>query len=170
MTVRTALAAAAIGWLCWGAGELCNAQTPPANLSPDLQEVVRLSQQKMSDEVITNYIRNSGKAYKLGADDIIYLSSQGVSQGVLGVLLQALPPAALRRVKPRRQHKPDPSPRRPPLPGPVPPPLDAPAPTPSPAPAPTPRLPRRRIRPQAWRPPWSWPRPACRTISLPKAL
>ena len=67
-------------------GNVCNAQTPPSKLSPDLQEVVKLSQSHMSDDVIVNYIRNSGKSYKLGADDIIYLSSQGVSQGVISAL------------------------------------------------------------------------------------
>ena len=38
----------------------------------------------MGDDVIVNYIRSSGKAYRLNADDIIYLNSQGVSQGVIG--------------------------------------------------------------------------------------
>jgi hypothetical protein len=42
----------------------------------------------MSDDVITSYIKNSGKTYKLGADDIIYLNSQGVSQAVIAALLQ----------------------------------------------------------------------------------
>ena len=85
---KVALACMAVGWMCWSAGNACNAQTPPSNLSPDLQEVVKLSQEKMSDEVITTYIRNSGKTFKLGADEIIYLNSQGVSQGVISALLQ----------------------------------------------------------------------------------
>ncbi len=87
-TTKVALACVAIGWMCWSVGNVCNAQTPPSNLSPDLQEVVKLSQEKMSDDVITNYIRNSGKSFKLGADEIIYLNSQGVSQGVISALLQ----------------------------------------------------------------------------------
>ena len=87
-TMKVALACVAIGWMCWSAGNTCNAQTPPSNLSPDLQEVVKLSQEKMSDDVITTYIRNSGKTFKLGADEIIYLNSQGVSQGVISALLQ----------------------------------------------------------------------------------
>lgn len=88
MTMKSALACVAVGWMCWSACNLCDAQPSPSNLSPDLQEVVKLSQEKMGDDVITNYIRNSGKSYKLGADEIIYLNSQGVSQGVISVLLQ----------------------------------------------------------------------------------
>ena len=70
---------------------LTRMQTPllnPADLSPDLQEVVKLSQSRMSDDVTVNFIRNSGKAYKVTADDLIYLSSQGVSQRIINVLLQ----------------------------------------------------------------------------------
>jgi hypothetical protein len=64
------------------------AQTPAANVSPDLQEIVTLSRQHMDDSVITNYIISTGKAYKLSADDIIYLNGQGVSQGVISTLLK----------------------------------------------------------------------------------
>jgi hypothetical protein len=47
-TLKIAITSAAIGWLCLSAGNLCNAQTQPttpSGLSPDLQEVVTLSQQ-----------------------------------------------------------------------------------------------------------------------------
>ncbi|HEV2318207.1 MAG TPA: DUF6600 domain-containing protein [Verrucomicrobiae bacterium] len=71
--------------LCLGA--VCKAQTAPADLSPDVQEVLTLSRQHMDDSVITNYIASTGKAYKLSADDIIYLNSQGVSQAVISALL-----------------------------------------------------------------------------------
>ncbi|HWD19006.1 MAG TPA: DUF6600 domain-containing protein [Verrucomicrobiae bacterium] len=69
-----------------------------ANLSPNLQEVIKLTQAHMSDDVIVAYIRNSGAVYSLGADDILYLNSQGVSQPVISELLHtrqnAPPPAA----------------------------------------------------------------------------
>jgi hypothetical protein len=55
----------------------------PYVLSPDLQEILKLFKAGMHDDVITNFISHSGKLYKLRADDIIYLSSQGVSQGVI---------------------------------------------------------------------------------------
>ena len=95
---------AAIGLACLAAGITitCQAQTAPADLSPDVQEVLTLSRQHMDDSVITNYISSTGKAYKLSADDIIYLNSQGVSQPVISALLatanngnsQATAPAA----------------------------------------------------------------------------
>ena len=91
-TVKVAVVCAVIGWICWSAANFCQAQTPPANpsgLSPDLQEVVKLSQSHMGNDVIVNYIKNSGKSYSLSADDLVYLSSQGVSQGVISALQTA---------------------------------------------------------------------------------
>lgn len=67
------------------------AQIAPANLSPELQQVVRLAQQHINDDVIVNYVKNSGKSFKLSADDIIYLNSQGVSQNVINTLQTAVP-------------------------------------------------------------------------------
>ncbi len=87
------LAIAATGWLCWNACGVCRAQTAPANLSPALQEVVKLTQAHMADDVIVAYIKNSGSSYSLSANDILYLNSQGVSQPVISTLLQAKPAA-----------------------------------------------------------------------------
>ncbi|MGH8024096.1 MAG: hypothetical protein ACRED1_10970, partial [Limisphaerales bacterium] len=56
---------------CLGTGAFCQAQSAPADLSPDVQEVLTLSRQHMDDSVITNYIVSTGKTYKLSADDII---------------------------------------------------------------------------------------------------
>jgi hypothetical protein len=106
-------------WAILTAGPACNAQTAPANLSPDLQAVVKLSQAHMTDDVILNFIKNSGKAYNLSADDMLYLNSQGVSQPVVNALLQA------------KSSTPAPAPEPPPSAAPAP----APAPTPAPAPA-----------------------------------
>lgn len=75
---------------------IAQAQTAPANFSPGLQEVLKLTQAHMPEEVVLAYVKNSGQSYNLTADDILYLSSQGVSQGVLTALLQsksALPAA-----------------------------------------------------------------------------
>jgi len=88
-TTKVALACVVIGCMCWSVGNVCNAQTPPSNLSPDLQEVVKLSQSHMGDDVIVNYIKSSGKSYRLSADDIIYLNGQGVSQSVISTLQTA---------------------------------------------------------------------------------
>lgn len=73
---------------CAGMSNVCRAQSAPSDLSPDVQEVLTLSHQHMDDSVITNYIMSTGKSYKLSADDIIYLNSQGVSQPVISALLQ----------------------------------------------------------------------------------
>ena len=92
VNMKVALACGAIGWMCWSVGNVCNAQTPPSNLSSDLQEVVKLSQSHMGDEVIINFIKSSGKSYNLTTNDIIYLNNQGVSQGVIGALQIASSP------------------------------------------------------------------------------
>jgi hypothetical protein len=42
----------------------------------------------MGEEVITNYIKSTGKSYELTADQIIYLKNQGVSSPVLSALIQ----------------------------------------------------------------------------------
>ena len=72
------------------AGRFCYGQVAPTDLSPDVQEVLKLSQQHMDDSFITNYIISTGKLYKLSADDIIYLNNQGVSQGVINTLLETV--------------------------------------------------------------------------------
>jgi hypothetical protein len=89
MKVLSALAVLVVGCLCWNGGTLGNAQSAPATQSPQLQEVVKLTQAKMSDDVIISYIKNSGSSYNLSADDILYLNSQGVSQPVISTLLQS---------------------------------------------------------------------------------
>ena len=105
-------------------GQISQAQTSAANLSPDLQEIVKFAQAHMTDDVILTYIKNSGKVYRLSGDDMIYLSSQGVSQPVISALLQTAGGA--------------PAPAPAPGPGPAPAPIPAPGPAPAPAPAPPP--------------------------------
>ncbi len=65
------------------------AQSAPVALSPQLQEIVRLNRAHLGDDVIRAYIKNSGAPYRLTADDILYLNAQGVSQSVLGALLES---------------------------------------------------------------------------------
>jgi hypothetical protein len=121
------LAAIVMAWVLLAASPAGNAQTTPANLSPDLQEIVKLAQAHMSDDVILSFVKNSGKSYTLSADDMLYLNSQGVSQPVIGALMQtkSAAPAA-------------PAPAVAPAPAPAPAPVYTPAPTPVPAPAYTP--------------------------------
>ncbi|HZM01765.1 MAG TPA: hypothetical protein VFC44_01975, partial [Candidatus Saccharimonadales bacterium] len=92
LKMMSGLAVAIIGWLCWNGAITGRAQSA-SNLSPQLQEVVKLTQAHMSDDVILAYIHNSGAAYSLSADNILYLNNQGVSQPVLSALLQSKPSA-----------------------------------------------------------------------------
>jgi len=87
LKILSGLAIVVIGCLCWNGGTAGRAQSAPANQSPQLQEVVKLTQAKMSDDVILQYVKNSGASYNLSADDILYLNSQGVSQAVISALL-----------------------------------------------------------------------------------
>jgi hypothetical protein len=120
--------AVVMAWALLTAGSASYAQTTPANLSPDLQEIVKFAQAHMTDDVIQAYIKNSGKTYKLSGDDMIYLSSQGVSQAVISALLQTKGAA------------PAPAQSFAPSPAPAPTPAPAYAPGPAPAPAPQPGL------------------------------
>ena len=93
LIVKTIFATGLAACLWSSAGILARAQTPAANppaLSPELQEVAKLSQQHIDDDVIINYVKASGKNYKLSADDIITLNNQGVSQRVI-LTLQTKP-------------------------------------------------------------------------------
>jgi uncharacterized membrane protein YgcG len=73
----------------------------PVPLSYGVSQIVQLSQAKVSDDTIVNYIRNSGSSYGMDASQIIYLKQQGVSDGVINTMLnqprqtaQAAPPPA----------------------------------------------------------------------------
>lgn len=94
LKLLSALAVLVIVWLCLNGGTLGHAQSAPPNLSSQVQEVVKLTQAKMSDDIILAYIKNSGESYNLKADDILYLNSQGVSQPVISALLQSKSSAA----------------------------------------------------------------------------
>jgi hypothetical protein len=89
LKIGVVLAIVIIGWMCLTGASASHAQTIPANLSPGVQEVLKLSAARMSDDIIVAYIKNSGASYRLSADDILYLNSQGVSQPVITALLTA---------------------------------------------------------------------------------
>ncbi len=99
IAVTAALACIALGGADLNLGGVCQAQTaasapqPPPDLPPALNEVVRLARAGLSEEVILAKIRNDGKTYSLTTDQIIYLSSAGISQNVITALLQAGPGA-----------------------------------------------------------------------------
>ncbi len=130
VTVVFAVVCITIAGIFWNASNAFGSDAaPPAHLSPALQEVVKLAQAHLGDDVILAYIRNSGASYTLSADDILYLKGQGVSQNVITTLLQkgsAGTPAAPAGMAP----VPPPPPSQPEMPAPS----AGPAMTPTPAP------------------------------------
>ncbi len=61
-------------------------QTAP-QLSYGVSQIVQLSQAKVGDNTIINYIHNSGSSYGLDADQIVYLKQQGVSDTIINTML-----------------------------------------------------------------------------------
>jgi hypothetical protein len=78
------LAMVAVGCFCAGIG---NAQTPAPSLPPGVQDIVKLSQAGLSEDVILTQVKNAGATYNLNADQLIYLSKSGVSQNVIKALM-----------------------------------------------------------------------------------
>ena len=68
-----------------------NPQTPAVVASPKLpygvDDVLKLSRAQVGDEIILNYIRNSGTIYTLGPQEIVYLRNQGVSDRVINAMI-----------------------------------------------------------------------------------
>jgi hypothetical protein len=61
-------------------------QTAPL-LSYGVNQIIQLSQAKVADDTIVNFIHNSGSSYGLDADQIVYLKQQGVSDTVINTML-----------------------------------------------------------------------------------
>ena len=89
-TVAAAFCAALILG-CWMMGEAANAQIPPADLPPGVQDVVKLTKAGINEDVILAQVKNSGATYNLTTDQLIYLSKSGVSQNVIKALIQSAP-------------------------------------------------------------------------------
>jgi hypothetical protein len=81
--------AAAVALAVLSAGTVGYAQSAADIARQNMEEVVRLTQAKMTDEVLVTYIKTSGKTYSLSSDDLLYLNSRGVSQAVLDAMLVA---------------------------------------------------------------------------------
>ena len=95
LKVLIILVAVLIGWMCFRGQPFRARQTAPATVSPNLQEVIKLTKAHMTDDVILAFIHNSGAAYNLSADDVLYLNGQGVSQPVISALIQSKATAPL---------------------------------------------------------------------------
>ena len=60
---------------------------PPVELPAPVQEVVRLAQTTLGENVLLSYIGTITEPYKLSADQVIYLSDVGISSPVVSALL-----------------------------------------------------------------------------------
>jgi len=83
--IVSTLAASLAATLLLGAG--ANSGFAQTALPPGIQDVVKLSQAGISDEIILSQIKNNQATYNLTADQIILLKSQGVSQPVIKALI-----------------------------------------------------------------------------------
>jgi hypothetical protein len=63
------------------------AQTKPVQLSYGASDVLKLSRAHVSDGTIIAFIQGSETIYNLGADEIVYLRQQGVSDSVIAAML-----------------------------------------------------------------------------------
>ena len=82
---------------------VCRAQTPAPgtpdsqaaamNLPPGASDVLKLSKAGLSEEIILGQVKGMGPV-SLTTDQIIYLSSNGVSQNVIKALIQNAPAAS----------------------------------------------------------------------------
>jgi hypothetical protein len=68
------------------------AQSPlPPNLSPGMDEIIRMAQAHVDQSLILAYILNSNQHYIPTADEILYLSNLGLPQNVISALFKAAP-------------------------------------------------------------------------------
>lgn len=61
--------------------------TPPAGLSPNVSDVIKLAQSGAGDDVVVAFIKGCQSPYHLSADDIVYLKNEGLSSTVLTSML-----------------------------------------------------------------------------------
>jgi len=59
----------------------------PAKLPYGVADVVKLAKAQVSEDVIITYVQNSGTAYNLNPNEIVYLRDQGVSDHVINIML-----------------------------------------------------------------------------------
>jgi len=52
-----------------------------------VDDVLKLSRAQIGDDIIVNYIKNSGTIYNLTSSDIVYLKSSGVSERVINTMI-----------------------------------------------------------------------------------
>jgi hypothetical protein len=60
----------------------------PAKLPYGVADVLKLSRAQVSEQVIATYVQNSGTAYNLNPNEIVYLRDQGVSEHIINIMLE----------------------------------------------------------------------------------
>ncbi len=80
------VAAAGLMMLAWNAPAQ-NSPTAAPKLPCGVSEVVKLAQANINDDTIIAYIKSTGTDYRLGADQMLYLRQQGVSEAVIKAML-----------------------------------------------------------------------------------
>src|ERR1700752_3123438 len=83
----SAVGCVAAGMIFAGMAGVAHAQTATVALPPGVQDVVKLTQAGVSEDIIVTQVKNAGAMYNLSADQIVYLSKAGVSQNVIKLLM-----------------------------------------------------------------------------------
>lgn len=65
------------------------AQQPsePVQLSSGVGDILKMTRAKVSEDVTTAFIKNSGRSYQLSASEIVYLHNEGVTDQVINTML-----------------------------------------------------------------------------------
>src|SRR5512142_578208 len=61
--------------------------TPAPKLPYGVEDVLKLTRAQISDDIVVNYVENSGTVYNLSPADIAYLRNEGVSDRVVNAML-----------------------------------------------------------------------------------
>ncbi len=61
--------------------------TAPVKLPYGVEDVLKLSRAQISEDIIQNYVQNSGTIYNLSPKDVVYLKNEGVSDRVVNTML-----------------------------------------------------------------------------------
>ena len=69
------------------AAPVANSTPAVVKLPYGVDDVLKLARSNISEDIILNYIQNSGTIYNLGPQDIVYLRNQGVSDRVVSAML-----------------------------------------------------------------------------------
>jgi len=64
------------------------AETSSPKLPYGVEDVLKLSRARVSEDITLSYIQTSGTIYNLGPKDIVYLKEQGVSDKVVNAMLE----------------------------------------------------------------------------------